>query len=59
MQHHGLAKRGRSGQHAGLVRERRLGCDFLLGPELSLKHHLQRLARVALVTNDSFNPEVG
>ena len=42
---HGLAERRRGGQHAGLVRQHRVGRGLLLRPQLAVKRHVQTAAR--------------
>ena len=55
---HRLAKRGRGGQHASVVRQDCAGRRLLLGSQLTLKGHLERAAGVALVANGRANAEV-
>jgi hypothetical protein len=53
-----LAERGGCSQHAGVVRKQGVGALPLLGSEVAVEGHGQRLAILALVSDDCPNAEV-
>ena len=54
----GFSEGGRGGEHAGVVGQHGLGGDLLLGLQLAVETHIQRPARIALVSQNGVDVQI-